>query len=88
MDIKKLSAVKLEALYETRDKAVRDLVDAMINAGRGHETNQDIREAAKRGYDPLAFAYCSALDAENEARHEMDRRKRYHGTLKPIKQAA
>ena len=88
MDIKKLSAAKLEALQETRNKAFMACVDALIDAGRGQETMAETREAAKRGNDPLAIAYCNALTAECDTRHEMDRRKRYHGTLKPIKHAA
>jgi len=85
MDVKKLSAPKLEALYRQRDTVARGFVDAFINAGRGYETNTEIRESAKRGYDPLALAYCRAMDEESEVRHEMERRKRYHGSLKPIK---
>lgn len=83
-----LSAAKLEAAIAAQDEVVRAQVDAMINAGRGHETMSDIRAAAQHGFDPQAWDYCREMDKENALRHESERRMTYHGNLRPIKVAA
>ena len=88
MNVQTLSAAKLLGAIDKADKASREMCDAFINAGRGHETLSDIRASANRGFDPLAIAYCKALDAESELNGEKQSRLRYHGKLNPIRKAA
>ena len=85
MQIAKLSAAKLEAAIEKANRAEMFQVDAMIGAGRGNERISEIRVAAQNPSDLLAIAYCEALNAGNALRNEAERRKRYHGSLKPVK---
>ena len=88
MNVQTLSAAKLLAAIDKADKVSREFCDAFITAGRGHETMADIRASAKNGFDPLAIAYCKALDAERELNSEKESRLRCHGKLNPIRKAA
>lgn len=85
MDITKASATKLELLLVTAERAESDFCDTFIFRGRGHERMSEIRESAAKGHDPLAIDYCAALDRGNALRAERERRLRYHGNTKPIK---
>lgn len=85
MDITKLSAAKIEALYEKRQKACSINCTALINAGRGMERGSEIYAKGIAGADPLSIEYVKLSDAFQEVVREMDARKRWHGSLKPIK---
>jgi hypothetical protein len=85
VNIQTLSAAKLQAAIDAQDLVCRSMVDAMIAAGRGYETSLETRAAADRGFDPLAISYRNAMDRDSDLRAEADRRKRYHGSMKPIK---
>jgi hypothetical protein len=85
VDAKKLSAAKLLAAIDAQDRRVRAFVDAMIDAGRGHETMSVMRAAAAQGHDPLAHDYCAAMSIASDLEHERARRLRYHGKLSPVR---
>lgn len=60
---------------------------ALIAAGRGHEKGGQTREAAKAG-DPLAIRWATARDAAMAAWGELQQRRRWHGSDRPIKRRA
>ena len=87
MELSKISAAKLEALYKKRGQAVSKNCDAMIAAGRGHEKSWDILAKGKAGTDVLSVEYFNLSKAVGEVISEMEARRTYHGNLKPIKTA-
>jgi len=85
-DLSRLSAAKLEALHAKRQAACSANCTALINAGRGMERGNEIYAKGKaQGADALSLEYVRTTDAAQEVYSEMEARKRYHGTLKPIK---
>ena len=87
-DLSKLSAAKIEALYVKRQAACSVNCTALINAGRGMERGNEIYAKGKAGADTLSVEYVSLTDAVHLVIMEMEARRRYHGSLKPIKRAA
>ena len=85
MDITKLSANKLQALYNKRQSSCSANCTALINAGRGMERGNEIYAKGKDGADTLSIEYVKLSDEIQEVIAEMEARKRYHGGLKPIK---
>lgn len=81
MNLETLSPAKLEAAYAKASNAQGAIGDQLINAGRGHETGRETRTKAKDG-DALAIKWVDATDKFAAVVDEMDRRKRYHGSLK------
>lgn len=88
VDVTKLSAAKIEALYAKRSEAASVNCRALINAGRGMERGNEIYAKGKAGADPLSVEYARLTDALQEVIAEMEARKRWHGRLKPIKRSA
>jgi len=88
MEIKDLTAKKLTAAIDAQDKIVRDFLDAMIHAGRGHERMTETRELAARGFDPLASDFVAAMNRAADLETERRARLEYHGKLSPIRRAA
>jgi hypothetical protein len=84
MDIRKLSAAKLQAAISLQDMRCRAFVDAMIDAGRGRELMSETRTAATNGHDSLARDLCAAMDRSSELENERKRRMTWHGKLSPI----
>lgn len=88
-DITKLSAKKLHALIAERDAAWTKACDATIAAGMGQMRHSEIVEFAKGSSlirrVQLSRDYLAARSAWAEAYNEMERRKAYHGSDKPIK---
>ena len=84
-DLTKLSAAKIEALAAKRYAARSAACRALINAGFGEERHSETRKRAAETHDPLAVRSVEASGACDEVWAEMDARKRYHGSLKPIK---
>lgn len=81
------SASRLK-VYQTAWDAEEDAAcKALIAAGRGHEKGGQTREAAGAG-DPLAMRWATARDAAMAAWSEMQTRRRWHGSDKPIKRPA
>jgi hypothetical protein len=80
-DITKLSAAKLQALYDKRSAACSVNCSKLIDAGRGMERPTEIRTKT----DALSLEYVALAEAFYAVVAEMDARKRYHGSLKPIK---
>ena len=92
MTLEKLSAAKLHAEIAKRRTAYYAATDGFIRAGRGDMRGTDI-EAAAKGDSLLSITrmcreYLELRAAYNEACDELDARKRYHGSDKPIKRAA
>ena len=92
-DLEKLSAAKIEAEYERRFEHDSKVTKACVAGGLGSWYPRD-RDAALQGDKPASeaeLALCKAWLESSNAFHavvsEMDRRKRYSGTLKPIKVA-
>lgn len=88
VDVTKLSAAKIEALYTKRQEACSINCTALINAGRGMERGQEIYAKGKAGADPLSVDYVRLTDDVQEVIAEMAARKRYQGNLRPIKRPA
>ena len=88
-DLETLSAKKLHILIAERDARWKAALDATIAAGMGEMRYSEIVELAKGSKllhkVQLANDYLNArLDWRN-AHDELDRRKDYHGSDKPIK---
>lgn len=81
LDLTKLSAAKIEALYVKRSEASSVNCRKFIDAGRGMERPTQIRTQT----DELSLEYVALNEALQVVVAEMDARKRYHGSLKPIK---
>lgn len=73
--------VKAEARAAVKDRAT---CQALINAGFGNIRMSELREMD----NPLARAHIAAWDARYVFIVEMESRKRWHGSLKPIKRSA
>lgn len=84
-DLSKLSAAKIEALYNKRQAACSVNCTALINAGRGMERGNEIRAKGIAGADALSVEYVALSNAVQLVVAEMESRKRWHGSLKPIK---
>jgi len=94
MNIETLSARKLNDLYNKRFRENADQCAVCIAAGMGNWTARD-RDEALRGQLPATdeqLAICRDWLASSvafmEACNELDRRKHYHGSHKPIRRAA
>lgn len=85
MDLTKLSARAIQALYDKRQTACSVNCRAFIIAGRGLERGAEIYAKGVAGVDPLSIKYVALTDALQEVFGEMAARKRWHGDLKPIK---
>lgn len=83
-DLSKLSEAKLQALYAKRNAAHSANIKALIAVGRGMERPNEISLKT----DPLSLEYVRLNTAFYEVVAEMDARKRWHGSLKPIMRAA
>lgn len=93
-DLSKLSAARIEALYEKRFAADSDVTKRCIAAGM-HDWRPGDRDAALRGdraasdeQIAIAAEWKASADAFFAVADEMEQRKRWHGSLKPIKRGA
>ena len=94
MNIETLSARKLNDLYNKRFRDDAAQSQVCIAAGMGNWTPRQ-RDEALRGQSPATdeqLAICRDWLASSvafmEVCHELDRRKHYHGSHKPIRRAA
>lgn len=83
-DVAKLSARQLSALYDKRQAACSVNCTALINAGRALERGNEIYAKGIAGADALSIEYVKTTDAVRIVIDEMNARKRWHGSLKPI----
>lgn len=83
-DLSKLSARKLEELYAKRQAACSLNCTALINAGRGMERGNEIYAKGVANADQLSIEYLTLTDAVRIVIDEMEARKRYSGSLKPM----
>lgn len=81
MELSKLSAKALEKELVKRKKATSVVCDALITAGRGHETIFELLTKT----DSLASLYREAFELERLATQEKIARLKHHGSLKPIR---
>jgi hypothetical protein len=90
-DLAKLSAKKLHAVIAKRDAHWKATLDATIAAGMGQMRYSEIVELAKGSRllrkVQLANDYLNARHDWKVAIDELDARKDYHGSDKPIKRA-
>ncbi len=88
-DYSKLSAKKLHEVIAKREARWREMLDAVIEAGWGDLHYSDIVEKAKASSlldsKKLALDYLNARRDIDLVRNELDARKRWHGSDKPIK---
>lgn len=91
-DLETLSGTKLAAVIARRDARHSEILAATIAAGMGAMRHSDIVELAKGSAlsdrANLARDYLNARHDWLVAVDELDRRKAYHGTNKPIRRAA
>lgn len=78
-----MSASELQAAYDRASAHSSKLGKEMIDAGRGYEKPSETRGKS----DELAKRVNEASDRFNAVVAEMDRRKKYHGSLKPIRKS-
>ncbi len=83
VDISRLSAAKLEALYDKRSELNSAACKACIAAGLGMVRHNDL---AATGHE-AAIHYLVTFNSLHEVVSEMGDRKRWHGSLKPIKRS-
>lgn len=88
VDVVKLSERAIQALYDKRQAACSINCTALINAGRGMERGNEIYAKGVAGGDQLSIEYRRLSDAVQEVIREMDARRRYHGSLRPLKRRA
>jgi acetylglutamate kinase len=77
-----LSGPKLEALIEKLDTAHSVTLRAAIDHGYGNVRMNEMRAIHD---EPVAAAHIRASDELSAARDELERRRRWHGTNRPIK---
>lgn len=92
MDLAKLSEKKLVEESKRREAVYNASIDAAISAGLGEVRHSDMAEIAA-GTSLLhrvlvARDYLAAWEAQKAIWAEIDARKVYHGSLKPIKRPA
>jgi hypothetical protein len=87
VDLSRMSAAKLAAHRAACDAAEDAACKALIDAGRGHETGGQTRAKAEAG-DALAMQWAMARDAAMDAWSELQDRRRWHGSDKPIRRRA
>jgi hypothetical protein len=76
-----LSAAELKKRHKTASARSSKFVHEMIAAGRGNERPSNFKDKS----DPLSVNLKQAYADEREINDEIERRKRYHGTMKPIR---
>lgn len=88
-DYSKLSAKKLHEVIAKREARWSEMLDAVIKAGWGNARYSDIVEMAKGSSlldsTKLAQDYLNARHDVDVVRDELDARRRWHGSDKPIK---
>lgn len=88
VNLETLSANKLEQEIEKRSERSNAALKAVINAGYGNHTGNQLRALVEAGKaDSVVIENVKAGDSYLEAVNEQDRRRRYHGSDKPIKRA-
>lgn len=91
-DLETLSAKKLHEVIARRDKRLRETLDATIAAGMGSLRYSEVVDLAKGSSllskTKIALDYLNARRDWQVACDELDSRKRWGGTDKPIKRRA
>ncbi len=85
-NLETMSAAKLDACIEKRRAIDSEFLSALIQAGYGETTGNQLDAMVKAGNAPkLVVDARKASHAYHEAMDEEQRRMRYHGSTKPIK---
>lgn len=91
-DLATLSAPKLRAVIAKRDARWREMLDATLRAGMNDLRHSDLVELAKgsslSGKTLIARDYLNARHDWKVAMDELDARKEFHGSDRPIKRKA
>lgn len=86
VDLAKMSANRLALEIDKRGARDSALLNALIAGGYGNTTSNELDAMVRDGKAPkLVIEARKASHAYLEAVNEQDRRKRWHGTDKPIK---
>lgn len=88
MSLEKISAAQLQSRYDSAFEKSGALCRELIAAGFGNERANETRQRAAETGDPLACRYVKEADKFAAIVAEMDARKRYHGSLRPIRRRA
>ena len=86
-DLTNVSENMLRAMYEKRGDEWTDSLDRVIALGYGDVTFSDMETRSREG-DIAAQAHMTVWRKLKEVTDEMDRRQRWHGSLKPIRKRA
>ena len=87
-DLTKLSGPRLESLVNTLQIRDRDATRHCCTVGLGHILTRDLPEIAAAGDMPHNRAAREAVDANTAwraANDELERRRRWHGSNRPIR---
>lgn len=86
VDLSKLSAKRLDAEIEKRRAKDYEWLTILIDEGFGNSTGNQLDAMVKASNAPKAVIEArKASHAYHAALDEQDRRRRYHGSDKPIK---
>lgn len=77
----------LRAMYAKRDDEWSASLERVIALGYGDVRFSDMEALAREG-DIVAVAHIGVWHKLKEVTNEMDRRERWHGSLKPIRKRA
>lgn len=83
-DLTGLSASRLQALYDRLISEGAGLSRQLMSAGRSNERVSETLTRAKSTGDKLAVKFAHNHQQFNEVVAEMEKRKRYSGSLKPV----
>lgn len=86
-DVTRLSALAINKLYSKRLAITAEASRALVKVGRGDERIAETHAAAAAG-DKLALTFVAADVAFRIVAHELDERRRYHGSDAPIRRRA
>ena len=84
-NLETLSERELQKRMNLASTQAKQLCKALCAAGFGHETGAETRFRAKATGEPLATAWAASQDAFNAYVTESERRKRWRGSEKPIR---
>lgn len=87
-NLETLSERKLRRRMSLASTQAGNLCRALCAAGFGHETGAETRSRAIATGEPLAVAWTAAYEAFMAYVTESERRKRWHGSEKPISNRA
>lgn len=86
-DFSNVSENLLRAMYDKRGDEWSDSLDRVIALGYGDQRFSDMETLARNG-DAVAVNHLNVWRKLKDVTDEMQRRERWHGSLKPIRMRA